>query len=178
MKYIITDEKHPIYNAYRVVASEDDPSKGIKAGDLGGFVEKKENLSEDGTAWVYPDAVILGESIVTGDAIVQGSAVLSNVIVAFDSSIIDMPLSEFIFKNPVKIYGKRNSIVITDGELQYKSITAKRVSGDTIMIGYSTFFGNLDQFNTYMETDQISDTDRELLHEYIPLIKNRFFANI
>lgn len=32
----------------------------IKSGDIGGWIEKKENLSHDGNAWVYGDARVSG----------------------------------------------------------------------------------------------------------------------
>ena len=30
----------------------------VKAGDLGGWIEKEENLSQDGNCWVYGDAIV------------------------------------------------------------------------------------------------------------------------
>lgn len=46
----------------------------VKAGDLGGFVEKESNLSHDGKAWVYGDAKVWGNANVYGDAEVWGNA--------------------------------------------------------------------------------------------------------
>lgn len=40
----------------------------VKAGELGGFVEKEENLSQDGNAWVYDNARVYGDACVCGDA--------------------------------------------------------------------------------------------------------------
>ena len=40
----------------------------VKAGELGGFVEKEENLSQDGNAWVYGNARVCGDACVCGDA--------------------------------------------------------------------------------------------------------------
>ena len=40
----------------------------VKAGELGGFVEKEENLSQDGNAWVYDNACVCGNACVYGDA--------------------------------------------------------------------------------------------------------------
>ena len=34
----------------------------VKAGELGGFVEKEENLSHDGNAWVCGNAVVCGNA--------------------------------------------------------------------------------------------------------------------
>ena len=46
----------------------------IKVGELGGFVEKEENLSQDGNAWVYDNARVYGDACVYGDARVCGDA--------------------------------------------------------------------------------------------------------
>ena len=46
----------------------------VKAGDLGGFVEKESNLSHNGKAWVYGDAKVWGDAEVYGDAEVWGNA--------------------------------------------------------------------------------------------------------
>ena len=40
----------------------------VKEGELGGFVEKEENLSHDGNAWVSGDAKVYGNARVYGDA--------------------------------------------------------------------------------------------------------------
>lgn len=40
----------------------------VKAGDLGGYVEKEENLDHDGDAWVSGDAQVYGNARVSGDA--------------------------------------------------------------------------------------------------------------
>ena len=47
----------------------------VKAGELGGYVEKEENVSQDGNAWVSGDARVSGNAWVYGDAdyaLVQG----------------------------------------------------------------------------------------------------------
>ena len=46
----------------------------IKKGELGGWVEKEDNLSQDGNAWVYGDAWVYGNAWVYGDAWVYGNA--------------------------------------------------------------------------------------------------------
>ena len=47
----------------------------VKAGDLGGYVEKEENLSHEGNAWVYGNAEVYGDAEVSSNddyAIGQG----------------------------------------------------------------------------------------------------------
>ena len=40
----------------------------VKVGDLGGWIEKEENLSRENNAWVYGDAKVYGDAEVCGDA--------------------------------------------------------------------------------------------------------------
>ena len=50
----------------------------VGAGDIGGFVEKEENLSQDGDAWVSGDAWVYGNAMVYGNARVSGNAMVSD----------------------------------------------------------------------------------------------------
>lgn len=43
----------------------------VKEGELGGLVEKEENLDQSGNAWVSGDARVYGDARVSGDARVQ-----------------------------------------------------------------------------------------------------------
>ena len=40
----------------------------VKVGDLGGWIEKEENLSHEENAWVYGDAEVCGNAKVYGNA--------------------------------------------------------------------------------------------------------------
>ena len=46
----------------------------VEAGELGGYVEREENLSHNGNAWVYGNAEVYGDARVYGDAEVYGNA--------------------------------------------------------------------------------------------------------
>ena len=46
----------------------------VTAGDLGGYIEKEENLSHDDNAWVYDDAWVFGDALVFDNARVFGDA--------------------------------------------------------------------------------------------------------
>ena len=46
----------------------------VEAGDIGGWIEKEENLSHDGSAWVHSSAWVYGDARVYGDAEVCGDA--------------------------------------------------------------------------------------------------------
>ena len=46
----------------------------VKVGDLGGWIEKEENLSHEENAWVYGNAKVYGDAWVCGNAEVHGNA--------------------------------------------------------------------------------------------------------
>ena len=49
----------------------------VKAGELGGYVEKEENVSQDGNAWVFGNAKVSGNAKVCDNAKVCGDAKVS-----------------------------------------------------------------------------------------------------
>ena len=60
----------------------------IKAGELGGYIEKEENLDQDGNAWVFDNARVYGDAKVCGDAKVYGDAkVCGNAKVCGDAEV-------------------------------------------------------------------------------------------
>lgn len=46
----------------------------VKEGGLGGWIEKEDNLSQNGAAWVDGNACVLGNARVSGNAWVYGNA--------------------------------------------------------------------------------------------------------
>lgn len=77
---------------YRIEALRD--FKHVKKGDLGGWIEKEDNLSQSGTCWVFHDAIVCQNAMVTDKAIVCGKAkvyqnahVYNNAIVSGNSGI-------------------------------------------------------------------------------------------
>ena len=60
----------------------------VKEGELGGFVEKEENLSHEGNAWVFDNAEVYGDAKVYGNAEVCGNArVFGNAWVYGDARV-------------------------------------------------------------------------------------------
>ncbi|WP_375656314.1 hypothetical protein, partial [Bartonella sp. MR63HLJHH] len=74
-KFALTNEtrvfgKHVLY---RIKALKD--FADIKAGTLGGFIEKEDNLSHEGNCWVYDEALVFKNGHVYENARVFGNAV-------------------------------------------------------------------------------------------------------
>ena len=67
-----------------------DLCNGVKAGELGGYIEKEENLSQSGNAWVGGDAYVTDNARVTGNALVTDNArVTDNALVTDNARVTD-----------------------------------------------------------------------------------------
>ncbi|WP_375632689.1 MULTISPECIES: hypothetical protein [unclassified Bartonella] len=77
-KFALTNETRVFGNhtLYRIKALKD--FSDIKAGTLGGFIEKESNLSHDGNCWVYDEALVFKNGHVYENARVFGNAVISD----------------------------------------------------------------------------------------------------
>ena len=58
----------------------------VRKGDLGGYIEKEENLSHEGNCWIYDNANVFDDAKVYGDAQVYGDACVSNNAQVFDDA--------------------------------------------------------------------------------------------
>jgi len=102
-KYEITSIAHEKYPFLHRIRALRDIGEGVKAGDLGGFVENESNLSSkpgDGS-WIFGDAVALNaafvsggsilrdEAVVCGEAHVQGMSMISDYARVEDHAVID-----------------------------------------------------------------------------------------
>ena len=88
MKYRLTDETKEYYGRilHRIEAVE--TFGNVEAGEKGGWIEKEENLSQEGLCWVYGNAQVYGDARVYGDAWVCGDArVYGNAQVSGDAQI-------------------------------------------------------------------------------------------
>ena len=77
-KYILTDEIRAFYGKilHRIQAVRD--FDNVKTGDLGGWIEKEENLSHGGNCWIDDDAEVYDNALVYGNAQVRGDARVYN----------------------------------------------------------------------------------------------------
>lgn len=85
-------------NLYVIIALKD--FADVKAGDVGGFVESEDNLSQSGDCWIYDNAkvsgnakvhdnvIVCGKSSITGNAIVTGNVKISDNAWIYDNAII------------------------------------------------------------------------------------------
>jgi bacterial transferase hexapeptide repeat protein len=72
------------HKLYRVEALKD--FGNVKKGSVGGFIEKEDNLSQEGNCWIFLDAKVYGNAKVFGNAIINGFAQVCDNSVVFDNA--------------------------------------------------------------------------------------------
>ena len=137
--------------------TETDPGEiiPIRIDDLGGTIENIKNLSQDGTCWVFPDAMIKDNARVTNDAIIAGTSVVSDNARIYGKAWIEdsevrgnarvlgsaRVLHESIVEGNAKVSGD----CIIDGRPDYTITHAENVpsivSGNAIVQGNSRILG-------------------------------------
>ena len=79
-KYELTNEIITIDDdtcvLYRIRALRDIPRYGVKAGDLGGWVQSENNLTHYCDCWVAGNAIIKNGALINGNALVDGDAIV------------------------------------------------------------------------------------------------------
>ena len=75
-KYELTDETKNFcgITLHRIRALRDIPSVKVKSGDLGGWIEKENNLTQYGDAMVCGDATVCGNAMGSEEGRVGGEA--------------------------------------------------------------------------------------------------------
>ena len=109
----------------------------VKAGDLGGYIEKEENLSHMGNAWVSGNAQVSGDARVSGNARVSGDARVSgNAWVSGDAQVF----GNAQVSGDARVFG--NAWGFGDARVSGNA----RVSGDAQVFGDARVSGNAQVF--------------------------------
>lgn len=96
-KYELTDQIRTAHGCtlYRIKALRDIPAHNgainrhhVKAGDLGGWIQSEDNLSQDGDCWVADNAIACDNARVRDDAWVVDHAVLQDNAVACEIALV------------------------------------------------------------------------------------------
>ena len=116
---------------YRIKALKD--FGNIKKGELGGFVESENNLSQEGNCWIYDEAKVLDNAMVLGNAQVLDNAIIKDYATVSDSACIKG--SNVLISGKSHIY----SAVIIDNS----KITGECNIGGNVKIDNSSIFNSL-----------------------------------
>lgn len=125
----------------------------VKAGNLGGYIEKEENLSQDGNAWVYNNALVYDNAKVFGDAQVRGNARVCDSSQIYNDALICDSADYICFRG----FGSKN-----------RNTTMFRTRTGNIIVKCGCFTGNLKEF-----LDKIKETHNNTKYakEYLACIE-------
>ena len=139
---------------YRIRATKDLPLHEVKQGELGGWIEKYENLADNawvgdeakvfGNARVFENAIVYEDANVFGNARVFGNADISgNVLVRDKAKVYEDAL---VFENTrvfdsAEIYG--NALVSGNSEIYGNA----KVYDTAVIFGSAEIYGNAKVFN-------------------------------
>lgn len=98
------------HKLYRVEALKD--FGNVKKGSVGGFIEKEDNLSQEGNCWIFLDAKVYGNAKVFGNAIINGFAQVCDNSVVFDNAQVR---GYSKVKNNAQVYG--NSLLLDNAQV-------------------------------------------------------------
>lgn len=129
----------------------------VKAGDLGGYIEKEENLSHMGDAWVSDDARISGNAQVFGNARVFGNAWVSgNARVSGDAQVF----------GDARVSGDKDYAYAHGFGSCNRTTTFFRLKDGDVGVRCGCFYGTLAQFR-----DKVCETHGETkkAQEYLML---------
>lgn len=150
MKYELTKEtkKIDLRTLYRIRALKN--FGNVKKGDLGGWVEFEENLSQEGDCWIFGDAKVIGKARVSEDAEVGDHAIISgNAEVYGNSKVFDhasVSGHSFILGNAkVHQYAQCNGVNVYD---------SADVGGDAHLFGIPAFI-NISSDSVIRRTEHI-----------------------
>ena len=105
----------------------------VKAGEIGGLIEKEENLSHYGDCWVFGDAWVCGNAWVYEDAWVSGDAEVSGDAQIYGDARV---FGDALVSGKAQVYG--NAHVFGDAEVSGKA----QVYGNALVSGDAEVSGD------------------------------------
>lgn len=120
----------------------------VKAGELGGYVEKEGNVSQDDNAWVSGDAEVFGNAKVFGNARVSGDALISgNARVSDNAWVSD----------------NADYALVQGFGIKFRCTTFYRGKNKKIMVNCGCFHGDLEEFRKQVKETRSGKIAKEYL---------------
>src|SRR5574344_1779925 len=158
------------HTLHRIKALKDFGS--VHKGDIGGFVEKKTNLSQKGNCWIFNDAKVVDNAIICGEAQVFDYAKIYGNAKVYENAQLYRSAKVYgnarVFGNAevynygeifddARIYGK--AVVCDNAQVYGKAVVCgnayvcedAKICGDVIVCGDAEIFGNavIQSFDDY-----------------------------
>ena len=150
----------------------------VKAGELGGYVEKEGNVSQDDNAWVSGDAEVFGNAKVSGNAKVFGNAkVYDNAWVSGDARVYDnawvsgdarVSGDAWVSDNAwvsgdARVSGDADYALVQGFGTEFRCTTFYRGKNKKIMVNCGCFHGDLEGFRKQVKETRNGKIAKEYL---------------
>ena len=144
----------------------------VKAGELGGYAEKEENISQDGNAWVSDDACVYGDAKVFGNAWVYGNAwVHGNAKVYGDAKVSDNAevsgdawvSDDAKVSDNAEVSGDADYALVKGFGTEFRCTTFYRDKNKKIMVNCGCFHGDLEAFRKQVKETRSGKIAKEYL---------------
>ena len=143
----------------------------VKAGSLGGYVEKEENLSQANTAWVYGNACVYGNAWVSGNACVYGNARVSgNAWVYGNACVSDYACvsgNACVYGN-ARVSDNADYILLSGFGSHNRSTTIFKEKSGNICVSCGCFSGTLQEFESKVKE---THGNNKFAREYLALVE-------
>ena len=149
----------------------------VLVGELGGYIEKEENLSQYGNAWVSGDAWVsdnalvsdnawvYDDTLVSGDALVYGNAHVSdNAWVRGNARVSDNAL----VSGNARVYGDADYICLKGFGSHNRNTTMFRTKSGNICVSCGCFSGTLQEFESKVKE---THGNNKFAREYLALVE-------
>ena len=127
----------------------------VKKGELGGFIEKEENLSHGGDAWVYGNARVSGNARVYGDAWVYGNARVSGNARVYGDARVSGNARVY---GDARVSGNADYVLIGRIGSRFGITTFFRNKNNEIYVSCGCFLGTLAKFRKKVKETHGTDT--------------------
>ena len=146
-KYKFTGETKEVYGRtlHQIVCVTAFAS--VAAGEVGGYIEKEVNLSQDGNAWVSGNAKVSGDAKVFGDAWVFGDAEVCGDAEVFGNAILRRGSTE-----------TATDYIVIGPQGSRRSFATLHLPSNTVCTG--CFVGNLNEFKKAVYKNHNPDQGR------------------
>ena len=147
----------------------------VEKGELGGFIEKEDNLSHDGNAWVYGNARVFGNAQVYGNARVSGDArvygnaqvygaarVSGNAQVSGDARVY----GDARVSGNARVYDDADYAVVKGFGRCFRTTTFFRCKDKILRVQCGCFYGDLAQFREIVKK---THGDSKYAKEYLAI---------
>ena len=189
-KFELTDEFITILGRklFRIKALAD--FSNVKAGEFGGYVEKENNLSNEGDAWVSGNARVSGNAQISGNALVSGDAQVSGNAQVSDNAQVSgnaWVSDDAQVSGNTQVYGNAqvsgnarvsgnaqisgNALVSGDADYatikgfgtRFRNTTFFKCKNNTVKVSCGCFLGTIDEFREQVKKTRTGKIAEEYL---------------